>query len=66
MMRHEKPKVKYPLDEQLIRSAFSHQSLYVFYQKEVMLDWLLQQPASIILMMSSGQFGGLDLQRLVD
>ena len=62
----QKAKGKYPLDEQLIRSAFSHQSLHVFYQKEVMLDWLLQQPASIILMMSSGQFGGLDLQCLVD
>ena len=61
-----KAKGKDPLDEQTIRSAFAHQSLYVFYEKEALFNWLRQQPASIVLMMSSGHFGGLDLQRLVD
>jgi UDP-N-acetylmuramate: L-alanyl-gamma-D-glutamyl-meso-diaminopimelate ligase len=61
-----KAKGKNPLDEDTIRNAFSHQSLYVFYDKETLSDWLQQQPASIILMMSSGHFGGLDLYSLVD
>ena len=61
-----KAKGKDPLDEQTIRSAFAHQSLYVFYENEALFNWLRQQPASIVLMMSSGHFGGLDLQRLVD
>jgi hypothetical protein len=49
-----KAKGKDPLDEDKIRNAFSHQSLYVFYDKEALLKWLQQQPASIVLMMSSG------------
>ena len=61
-----KAKGKDPLGEQTIRSAFAHQSLYVFYENEALFNWLRQQPASIVLMMSSGHFGGLDLQRLVD
>ncbi|MEC8239353.1 MAG: Mur ligase family protein [Bacteroidota bacterium] len=61
-----KAKGKDPLDEQTIRSAFAHQSLYVFYENEALFNWLSQQPASIVLMMSSGHFGGLELQRLVD
>ena len=61
-----KAKGKDPLDEDTIRNAFSHQSLYVFYDKETLSNWLQQQPASILLMMSSGHFGGLDLRSLVD
>ena len=61
-----KAKGKDPLDEQMIRSAFAHQSLHVIYEKELLLSWLSQQPASIVLLMSSGQFGGIDLQRLLD
>jgi UDP-N-acetylmuramate: L-alanyl-gamma-D-glutamyl-meso-diaminopimelate ligase len=61
-----KAKGKDPLDEQTIRSAFAHQSLYVFYENESLFSWLRQQSAWIVLMMSSGHFGGLDLQRLVD
>ena len=54
------------LDEDTIRNAFSCRSLYVFYDKETLSDWLQQQPASIVLMMSSGHFGGLDLKTLID
>ena len=61
-----KAKGKDPLDEHTVRNAFSHQSLYVFYDKETLSNWLQQQPASIVLMMSSGHFGGLDLHSLVD
>lgn len=61
-----KAKGKDPLDEETIRNAFSHRSLYVFYNKKTLLNWLQQQPASIVLMMSSGHFGGLDLHSLVD
>ena len=61
-----KAKGKASLDEDIIRNAFSHQSLYVFYDKETLSNWLQQQPASILLMMSSGHFGGLDLHGLVD
>jgi UDP-N-acetylmuramate: L-alanyl-gamma-D-glutamyl-meso-diaminopimelate ligase len=61
-----KAKGKDPLDEDTIRNAFSHQSLYVFYDEETLSNWLQQQPASIVLMMSSGCFGGLDLHSLVD
>jgi UDP-N-acetylmuramate: L-alanyl-gamma-D-glutamyl-meso-diaminopimelate ligase len=61
-----KAKGKDPLDEDKIRNAFSHQSLYVFYDKEALLKWLQQQPASIVLMMSSGHFGGIDLHSLAD
>ena len=61
-----KAKGKDPLDEQTIRSAFAHQTLYIFYEKESLFNWLRQQYASILLMMSSGHFGGLDLQRLID
>ena len=61
-----KAKGKDLLDEQTIRNAFGDQSLYVFYEKEALFNWLRQQPASIVLLMSSGQYGGLDLQRLVD
>ena len=61
-----KAKGKDHLDKQTIRSAFSHQSLYVFYEKKAILDWLRQQPASIVLMMSSGRFAGLDLNSIVD
>ena len=59
-------KGKDPLDEDTIRNAFSHQSLHVFYDKELLSNWLQEQPASIVLMMSSGHFGGLDFQSLVD
>ena len=61
-----KAKGKASLDEDIIRNAFAHQSLYVFYDKETLSNWLQQQPASILLMMSSGHFGGLDLHGLVD
>ena len=61
-----KAKGKNPLDEDTICNAFSHQSLYIFYDKETLSNWLQQQPASIVLMMSSGHFGGLDLHSLVD
>ena len=61
-----KAKGKASLDEDIIRNAFAHQSLYVFYDKETLSNWLQQQPASILLMMSSGHFGGLDLHSLVD
>ena len=44
----------------------NNSSMLVFYEKEALFNWLRQQPASIVLMMSSGHFGGLDLQRLVD
>jgi UDP-N-acetylmuramate: L-alanyl-gamma-D-glutamyl-meso-diaminopimelate ligase len=61
-----KAKGKDSLDEDTIRNAFSHQSLFVFYDKETLSNWLQQQPASIVLMMSSGHFGGLDLHSLAD
>ena len=54
------------LNEDKIRNAFSHGSLYVFYDKETLSNWLQQQPASIVLMMSSGHFGGLHLKTLID
>ena len=61
-----KGKGKDLLDEDTIRNAFSHQSLYVFYDTETLSNWLRQQPASIVLMMSSGHFGGLDLHSFID
>ena len=54
------------LDEETIRNAFFHSSLYVFYDKDTLSNWLQQQPASIVLMMSSGHFGGLDFKTLID
>ena len=59
-------KGKSHLDEDTIRNAFLHKSLHVFYDKETLASWLQKQPASIVLMMSSGHFGGLDLHSLVD
>jgi len=59
-------KGKNSLDQYTIRNAFSNQSLHVFYNKETLSDWLKQQPASIVLMMSSGHFGGLDIHSLVE
>ena len=53
------------LDEETIRNAFFHSSLYVFYDKDTLSNWLQQQPASIVLMMSSGHFGGLDFKTLI-
>ena len=61
-----KAKGKASLDEDIIRNAFAHQSLHIFYDKKTLSNWLHQQPASILLMMSSGHFGGLDLHSLVD
>ena len=61
-----KAKVNNSLDEETIRNAFFHSSLYVFYDKDTLSNWLQQQPASIVLMMSSGHFGGLDFKTLID
>ena len=61
-----KAKGKDPLDVDTIRNAFDNKSLHVFYSKEILLKWINQQPASILLMMSSGNFGGLDLHSLID
>ena len=61
-----KAKANNSLDEETIRNAFFHRSLYVFYDKETLSNWLQQQPASIVLMMSSGHFGGLDFKTLID
>ena len=61
-----KAKVNNSLDEETIRNAFFHSSLYVFYDKDILSNWLQQQPASIVLMMSSGHFGGLDFKTLID
>ena len=61
-----KSKGKSHFEEDTIRNAFLHKSLHVFYDKETLASWLQKQPASIVLMMSSGHFGGLDLQSLVD
>ena len=61
-----KAKANNSLDEETIRNAFFHRSLYVFYDKETLSNWLQHQPASIVLMMSSGHFGGLDFKTLID
>ena len=57
-------KGKEGLDETLLRDSFAHKELAVFYDKSSLETWLHNQPASLLLMMSSGHFGGLDLEGL--
>ena len=55
-----------PIDETLLRAGFNQSNLAIFHNKEALLSWLQQQPKinSNLLLMSSGNFDGLDLEAL--
>jgi len=55
-----------PLDKKDVRIAFGRSDLYVFDDSDDMLNWLKQNtnPENIFLMMSSGNFDGLNMNEL--
>jgi UDP-N-acetylmuramate: L-alanyl-gamma-D-glutamyl-meso-diaminopimelate ligase len=65
---HEAMKLKQmpPLDPQLIIQSFGRGDMKVFSSKEELLSFLLAQnwKDNNLLLMTSGQFGGMDLKVL--
>ena len=55
-----------PIDSKLIIHSFNHQNLTVIdnYEKLEETMFSLDLTNSVLLMMSSGKFGGLDLEKL--
>jgi UDP-N-acetylmuramate: L-alanyl-gamma-D-glutamyl-meso-diaminopimelate ligase len=56
-----------PLEPEAIREAFGRPGLEVFTQTAALQEYLQQYPPenSVLLLMSSGNYGGLDLDALV-
>jgi UDP-N-acetylmuramate: L-alanyl-gamma-D-glutamyl-meso-diaminopimelate ligase len=56
------------LDEDLIAKAFGNENLTIFADSNQMISWLKQlSPGKrVFLMMSSGNFDGIDLNVLAD
>ena len=57
-----------PLEASVIRKAFAAPSMHIFNDAKTLEDFLLQQswPCKNLLMMSSGNFGGMDISRLAE
>ena len=57
-----------PLEASVIRKAFAAPSMHIFNDAKTLEDFLLQQswPSKNLLMMSSGNFGGMDISRLAE
>ena len=57
-----------PLEASVIRKAFAAPSMHIFNNAKTLEDFLLQQswPSKNLLMMSSGNFGGMDISRLAE
>ncbi|WP_017731654.1 UDP-N-acetylmuramate--L-alanine ligase [Nafulsella turpanensis] len=57
-----------PISEEDIKKAFGHEKLQVFSDVRKLEDFIRTQPLANtnLLMMSSAQFGGIDLQKLAD
>ena len=61
-----KIKNREPLAHNIIQDAFAFPSLRIFSEESVLLDYLLKKDYSkhVLVMMSSGTFGGLDWKSL--
>jgi UDP-N-acetylmuramate: L-alanyl-gamma-D-glutamyl-meso-diaminopimelate ligase len=57
-----------PLPEEKIHSGFGKQGLAVIHKKEELAEWLMKQSYKNVnlLLMSSGNYDGLDIQALID
>ena len=57
-----------PLSEDDVKQAFARPDLMVFTSNDEFVDWLKNQPweHKNLLLMSSGNFGGLNLEKLAD
>jgi len=55
-----------PISEELIRNSFNRQDLKVFTNKESLEKYLIEtdKTNSVFLMMSSGNYGGIDLNQI--
>ena len=56
------------LDKQRVKEAFDREDLLVFDNAEEMKDWLIKNssPEDVFLMMSSGNFNGMDMRKLAE
>ena len=63
----ELKKMEY-LDERIIRKGFSNNDLYIYRKPEELIQFLITQIKinTVLLMMSSGNFGGSTLDQLID
>jgi hypothetical protein len=54
------------LDDDIIRDGFASEDLFIIRTKEVLLNFLTEhiEKNTVLLMMSSGNFGGLDYEIL--
>jgi len=61
-----KIKKRKPIDAETIKQAFACPTLRVFTEKKALADYLLKKnyPNEVLVMMSSGNFGGLDWEGL--
>ena len=57
-----------PLSEEKIKAGFGGKGLEVLHKKEDLADWLLKQSYknANLLLMSSGNYDGLDIQAVID
>ena len=57
-----------PLSEEKIKAGFGDKELEVLHKKEDLADWLLKQSYknANLLLMSSGNYDGLDIQAVID
>jgi UDP-N-acetylmuramate: L-alanyl-gamma-D-glutamyl-meso-diaminopimelate ligase len=57
-----------PLSEEKIKAGFGAKGLEVLHKKEDLADWLLKQSYknANLLLMSSGNYDGLDIQALIN
>ena len=53
-----------PVTEEQVKSSFGRKDLFVFTDSSVLKDYLLQKnyPKSVLLMMSSGNYDGINLE----
>ncbi len=56
------------LDHEVIKKSFGNENLAIFADSKKLIEWLIehQQQKSIFLMMSSGNFGGINMQELAN
>jgi UDP-N-acetylmuramate: L-alanyl-gamma-D-glutamyl-meso-diaminopimelate ligase len=57
-----------PINEELLQQCIAKKGLVVFHEKPKLLNWIAQQPKTqaSLLLMSSGDFDGLDINELID